>query len=275
MTQQELYTKLYNNDGSFSETELTELNKINDEFPYFQYASFVLLKALYKHDDTNYKAKLAKAATNTTSRKSLFNFIYTEYNNLNISIKEEKSKIKSYKQKSSDIVEAPKPIKDKAGNEIKSKTDLMKEVKSNLDSISTKLSENTVKKTNTDNSSTKEIDKKEKVTTDNIKGKSSSTLKKTTKKTKPIDRVSSIKIVEDFIKKNPVINRPADKEYNEEIELAKNSLNEDYELVSETMAKLFIKQGHKEKAIKIYEKLILIYPEKNTYFAARISELNN
>jgi len=40
------------------------------------------------------------------------------------------------------------------------------------------------------------------------------------------------------------------------------------------MAVLFEKQGHIKKAIKIYEKLILIYPEKNTYFAARISELN-
>jgi hypothetical protein len=41
------------------------------------------------------------------------------------------------------------------------------------------------------------------------------------------------------------------------------------------MAQLYIKQGHKGKAIKIYEKLILINPEKSTYFAARISELKN
>ncbi len=101
---------------------------------------------------------------------------------------------------------------------------------------------------------------------------------KTTKKTKieaikPVDRKTSITIMEKFIKDDPSINKPEDKAYTEELAIAKSSVREDYNIVSETMAKLYATQGNIKKAKKVYEKLILIYPEKNTYFAARISEL--
>ncbi len=42
---------------------------------------------------------------------------------------------------------------------------------------------------------------------------------------------------------------------------------------SESLAELYLTQGHPKKAIKTYEKLSLINPEKSDYFAARIDEL--
>ncbi|OYT10801.1 MAG: hypothetical protein B6I18_07195 [Bacteroidetes bacterium 4572_112] len=100
-----------------------------------------------------------------------------------------------------------------------------------------------------------------------------STAKPRVKKIKPVDRTTSIAIMEKFISEDPSINRPEDKAYEKELKLAKSSVAEEYNIVSETMAKLYSAQGNKKKAKKIYEKLSLIYPEKNTYFAARISEL--
>ncbi len=48
----------------------------------------------------------------------------------------------------------------------------------------------------------------------------------------------------------------------------------DPEIATETMAEVWAKQGYKQKAIAIYEKLSLQNPAKNTYFAKKIEQLN-
>jgi len=78
-----------------------------------------------------------------------------------------------------------------------------------------------------------------------------------------IDRiVSSIKVKTE----------KADKEISPE-ELAKKSLELNEEIVSETLAQIYEEQGRYDKAIRQYVKLSLLYPEKVSFFAARIKEL--
>lgn len=43
---------------------------------------------------------------------------------------------------------------------------------------------------------------------------------------------------------------------------------------TETMAVIFAEQGYFDQAKRIYDKLILAYPEKSAYFAAQIQKLN-
>ncbi|MFV0376860.1 MAG: hypothetical protein ACK5JD_06100 [Mangrovibacterium sp.] len=45
------------------------------------------------------------------------------------------------------------------------------------------------------------------------------------------------------------------------------------EFVTETLAKIYIRQGMYKQAILAYEKLSLKYPEKNIYFAGQIDEV--
>ena len=54
--------------------------------------------------------------------------------------------------------------------------------------------------------------------------------------------------------------------------IAKTS-NEQKEIVTETMAEIFQKQGQVDKAIQLYIKLSFINPEKSAYFAAKIQHL--
>jgi hypothetical protein len=55
--------------------------------------------------------------------------------------------------------------------------------------------------------------------------------------------------------------------------LADHSVQET-EIVTESMAEVWIKQGNKQKAAELYRKLSLLNPSKNAYFAAKIQNLN-
>ena len=83
-------------------------------------------------------------------------------------------------------------------------------------------------------------------------------------------------IIDNFIKSNiggikP--NRTIDSETEVQKDLSSESVKLSDNIASENLAIVFEKQGKKGKAIRIYEKLILKYPEKRTYFAGRIEEL--
>lgn len=47
------------------------------------------------------------------------------------------------------------------------------------------------------------------------------------------------------------------------------------EVVTETMAEIWIKQGQWEKAAEVYRKLSLLHPSKNAYFAAKLENLKH
>jgi hypothetical protein len=47
------------------------------------------------------------------------------------------------------------------------------------------------------------------------------------------------------------------------------------EIITEAMAQVLEMQGKNQKAAEVYEKLLLMYPEKSVFFAARIEELKN
>ena len=56
-------------------------------------------------------------------------------------------------------------------------------------------------------------------------------------------------------------------------EIAQKSVMENNEIASETLAELLVAQEQYEKALRMYERLILIIPEKSSFFAEKIQYL--
>jgi len=91
------------------------------------------------------------------------------------------------------------------------------------------------------------------------------------------DNPTKEELVERFLQiENPKVNNlDVEKESVSVNEVVKKSVEDEFAIVTETMANIYLKQGHKDKAIKIYRQLILANPEKSIYFATQIKKIED
>jgi hypothetical protein len=80
-------------------------------------------------------------------------------------------------------------------------------------------------------------------------------------------------LIDRFIIANPRIEPQKDKSFVANEDISKPFVEESDGLVTETLAKIYVGQGYYSKAIDIYEKLSLKFPEKSSYFATQIEKV--
>ncbi|MDE5420209.1 hypothetical protein L3049_19635 [Labilibaculum sp. DW002] len=81
-----------------------------------------------------------------------------------------------------------------------------------------------------------------------------------------------IDLIDNFIQNDPRIERNI-KVVDKQEDISLDSLEEKDSFMSETLAEIYIKQKLFDKAISVYEKLMLKNPEKNIYFASQLERI--
>ncbi|SHL97886.1 hypothetical protein [Hymenobacter psychrotolerans] len=86
---------------------------------------------------------------------------------------------------------------------------------------------------------------------------------------------SSLDLINRFLKNQPRLKSPAVRLSlaEEQTDLSVRSTSAAPQLASESLAKIMVRQGKIDKAIEIYERLMMRQPEKSAYFADQIQQL--
>lgn len=86
---------------------------------------------------------------------------------------------------------------------------------------------------------------------------------------------SSLDLINRFLKNQPRLKSPAVRLSlaEEQTDLSVRSTSVAPQLASESLAKIMVRQGKIDKAIEIYERLMMRQPEKSAYFADQIQQL--
>ncbi|GAA4498308.1 hypothetical protein GCM10023172_15010 [Hymenobacter ginsengisoli] len=96
-----------------------------------------------------------------------------------------------------------------------------------------------------------------------------------------LPRSSSLDLINSFLQRSPAPVRrrvaplPNAPEPDEQADLSVRSTRAEPDLASESLAKILARQGKTDRAIAVYERLMVKHPEKMAYFAAQIKNLSS
>lgn len=264
------YTYLINKPNTITEKQTLALEKVLEEFPYFQSARALRLKGLYNENSFKYNSALKVTAAHTTDRAVLFDFISSEDFN---AIQKELFEKKTNELLSINVIDSIEVI---AKKEVESTI-------SNFEALSSKPEEETASKTTEEKlelGKPLEFSKNEThsfqewlqlsriqpiIREKEVKNDTE------TSKTEKDSKKKKEAIIDKFIQNNPKI--PTIKPGTTSgfsIDINKDDTTS---LMTETLAKVYLEQKKFQKAIQAYEILILKYPEKSSFFADRIADI--
>lgn len=89
-------------------------------------------------------------------------------------------------------------------------------------------------------------------------------------------RPDTVSVIDEFLNAanggERIVPPPVQAEFTQE-DISSGSVTEDGEIATETLAGIYLAQGLPDRAVEIYYKLSLKYPEKSTYFANLIADV--
>ena len=268
------YTYLINKPDAINEKLTDDLARVLDEFPYFQSARALRLKGLYNQNSFKYNYALKVTAAHTTDRTILFDFITSDTF----------AAIQKgfYDKKISHLLDISVVDFEVIQPEIKLEPKVNKLEQSILTSIkeASEAEENTkiaVQKLDIgkplDFSANEKHSFKEWLQLARIepiiREKENTNIPETALLDE--EKKKKAELIDKFIELNPKIS-PAKQSSTSTTYTESNKTDTSY-LMTETLARVYLEQKKYQKAIQAYEILILKYPEKSSFFADRISDI--
>jgi hypothetical protein len=277
------------------------LKSIIDEFPYFQSARALYLKALKNKDSFKYNQELKTTATYTTDRSILFDFITSEVflqNEISSFIKHNTTQLLDIPVDAEDIsIQKSVTIDDALKQQIRDTTGVLDPELFQPKIATDKIANFHLDETEHINE-IEDAEVSEPLSPDTILnlGKplqfSHSETHSFTEwlmltRFKPIDRTNEMEEAQDVIEDSSAIDKAKKFELIEKFiaakpklkpatlttsnhNIAKAQMIQPESLMTETLARVYVEQKNYKKAIQSYKILSLKYPEKSGFFADRI-----
>ena len=256
-------TKLLHSPSTLKKKHIASIETIIEEFPYFQSVRALHLKSLKDNDSYKYNKALKTTAAFTTDRSILFDFITSEAFLQNIVSEQIKNNHEGLKMlEVSDFQDISSQTQ---GTSITSNVE--SKVAENSDEAEKNVSEilNIGAPLNFDKQDTHSFTQWLQLTTIKPIDRSNEEGKQTSNQTKNFD------LIDAFISKNPKIKPVKGDRVLENI--AENRTSGSEQLMTETLARIYVEQENYERAIQSYTILSLKYPEKSSLFADQIKAI--
>ncbi|MCD6179640.1 MAG: hypothetical protein J7K39_07030 [Bacteroidales bacterium] len=270
---------------SLNQDSLADIQKLVQMFPYSQNIQLLYLFNLSNTQDIRFGKQLQKTATYAADRsllkKQIEGLKAIDSKSINIQdesfIEKEKSISETVPLSEKEIIVKESVTDDDTNKIIPS---LNKSVKLEYDKKpEAKPSDNLIIERNKIRSKAELLQLVKKRLAEIEENKAEKQIKTTSGKPYSEDKEmplqNKLDLIDKFISVEPSISRPDKVAFFDPDVAAQESLFEDGAFVTETLAKIYSDQANYQKAKEIYQFLSLNNPEKSSYFAALIQELEN